>query len=92
MVHHILSFCAILSLLGAAGGDADLLGMEEIRALAASAKQHMTRSYSVHLFELNPSQWGCIRKNAGACHEVPVTIIDLQGITSVSLNSRAKGQ
>ncbi|KAL3146309.1 hypothetical protein ABBQ32_003006 [Trebouxia sp. C0010 RCD-2024] len=47
------------------GGDADLLGMEEIRMLAAFAKQHMTKSHSVRLSDLDPSQWGCIRKNAG---------------------------
>ncbi|KAL3148966.1 hypothetical protein ABBQ32_001823 [Trebouxia sp. C0010 RCD-2024] len=46
-------------------GEAALLGMEEIRMLAAFAKQHMKKSHSVRLSELDPSQWGCIRKNAG---------------------------
>lgn len=41
MVQHIL-LCATLSLLGAGGGEADFLGMEEIQMLAAFAKQHMT--------------------------------------------------
>ena len=70
------SLCATLSLLVSGIGEAALLGMEEIRMLAAFAKQHMKKSHSVRLSDLDPSQWGCIRKNAGACHEMQSTSYD----------------
>ncbi len=79
MVQHILSLCATLSLLVAGGGEAALLGMEEIQMLAAFAKQHMNKSHSVRLSDLDPSQWGCIRKNAGACCEMQSTSCDYHG-------------
>ena len=60
-------------------GEAALLGMEEIRMLAAFAKQHMNKSHSVRLSDLDPSQWGCIRKNAGACCEMQRTVCDYHG-------------
>ena len=70
------SLRAILSLLVSGIGEAALLGMEEIRMLAAFAKQHMKKSHSVRLSDLDPSQWGCIRKNAGACREMQSTCYD----------------
>lgn len=63
-------------LLVAGAGEPDLLGMEEIWVLAAFAKQHMTKSHSVRLSDLDPSQWGCIRKNAGACRDEQSTCCD----------------
>jgi len=48
------------------GGEAGTLGMEEIQMLAAFAKDHMNKSHSVRLSDLESSQWGQIRKNAGA--------------------------
>ena len=75
-IQHILSLCASLSVLVAGGGEADLLGMGEIRALAAFAKQHMKKSHSVRLSDLDTSKWGCIKKNAGACRALPVTMVD----------------
>ena len=70
------SLCATLSLLVLGIGEAALLGMEEIQNLAAFAKQHMETSHSVRLSDLDPSQWGCIRKNAGACRETQCTSYD----------------
>lgn len=70
------SLCATLSLLNSGVGEAALLGMEEIRLLAAFAKQHMKKSHSVRLSDLDPSQWGCIRKTAGACREMQSTSYD----------------
>ena len=70
------SLCSTLSLLGSGVGEAALLGIEEIRMLAAFAKQHMKKSHSVRLSDLDPSQWGCIRKNAGACREMQSTSYD----------------
>ena len=67
---------AILSLLVSGIGEAALLGMEKIRMLAAFAKQHMKKPHSVRLSDLDPSQWGCIRKNAGACREMQSTSYD----------------
>ena len=65
------SLCATLFLLVSGVGEAAaLLGMEEIQMLAAFAKQHMKKSHSVRLSDLDPSQWGCIRKNAGASREM----------------------
>ena len=61
------------------GGEAGLMGMEEIQMLAAFAKQQMTKSHSVRLSDLDPSQWGCIRKNAGARHEVQSSSCDYDG-------------
>ena len=76
MVQHVLSLCVTLSLLVVGVGEAALLGMEEIRMLAAFAKQHMKKCHSVRLSEFDPSQWGCIRKNAGACREMQSTSYD----------------
>ncbi|DBA89169.1 TPA: hypothetical protein ACH3X1_016327 [Trebouxia sp. C0004] len=58
----------------AGAGEADLLGIDEIRTLAAFAKQNMTKSHSVRLSDLDPSQWGCIRKNAGMQAELGFTV------------------
>ena len=58
--------------------EADSLDMAEIQALAAYAKQHINKSHSVCLSDLDTSQWGCIRKNAGACRALDVTMVDLQ--------------
>ncbi len=70
------SLCATLSLLVSGVGEIALLGMEEIRMLAAFAKQHMKKSHSVRLSDLDSYQWGCIRKNAGACREMQSTSYD----------------
>ncbi|KAL0019266.1 hypothetical protein WJX77_007151 [Trebouxia sp. C0004] len=45
--------------------DSGPLGMEEIQMLAAFAKDHMKKSHSVRLSDLDASQWGHIRNNAG---------------------------
>jgi len=39
--------------------------MDEIQMLAAFANDHMKKSHSVCLSDLDASQWGHIRKNAG---------------------------
>ena len=75
-IEHILSLCASLSVLVVGGGEADLLGMGEIQALAPLAKQHMKKSRSVRLSDLDTSKWGCIKNNAGACRALPVTMVD----------------
>ena len=83
-IQHTLSLCASLFVLVAGGGEADFLGMEEIQALAAFAKQHMMTCHSVRLSDLDSSNWGCIRKNAGACRALPVTMVDVfQGLLNV---------
>ena len=69
---HTLSLYAALFVLVAGGAEADLLGMGEIRALAAFTKQHMTKSHSIRLSDLDFSKRSCIRKNAGACRALPV--------------------
>jgi hypothetical protein len=39
--------------------------MDEIQMLAAFANDHMKKSHSVRLSDLDASQWDHIRKNAG---------------------------
>ena len=41
------------------------LGKDESQMLAAFAKDHMNKAHSAHLSDLDTSQWGHIRKNAG---------------------------
>ena len=49
----------------ASGAAAGHVGLEELQTLAAFAKDQMRKTRSVHLSDMEPSQWGHIQKNAG---------------------------